>query len=133
MGEKVRCKITEKYEGALYEVIYSYHNYTYQTSPNDGVVIDLGDIYAVNQIRLLLPKIRGTKIRYSYYVEISVVENQWKFLKDFGNVECFGSQNLEFEKTSVRFIRIVGTEIFNPEKASLLEGDFHIVALEAAY
>ena len=61
----------------------------------------------VDSMRLLLWDIdsRG----YSFYIEVSTDQTNWKLVVDKRNESCKSWQTLQFPRTPVVFIRIVGT------------------------
>ncbi|XP_068155599.1 BTB/POZ domain-containing protein 9-like [Drosophila tropicalis] len=93
-------------------------------SNDDGILVELGDIYNINHIRLLLWD-RDHRI-YSYFIEISADKVNWKRVVDYSEYHCGSWQYLYFEACPVRFIRTVGT--YNNKHT-----DLHLVSLEAMH
>lgn len=89
-----------------------------------GIVVELGKASRINHIKFLLWD-RDTRT-YSYYVEVSVDQNNWKTVANYTNFDCRSWQSLYFPRRHVRFIRLVGTN-------NTVNRGFHVVELEAMY
>lgn len=104
------------------------HGFTYHKicgpEETEVIVVELGHIFMLNQIELLLWDLDNRS--YSYYVEVSTNREQWRRVIDHTR-SCHRSwQILYFEAPSVRYIKIVGTK--NTE-----DDCFHVVHLAAYY
>ena len=73
----------------------------------NGIVVELSDIFIINYIKLLLWDLDNRS--YSYVVEVSVEKNFWECVVDHSNYHCRSGQHLYFEQQPVKFIRITGT------------------------
>ncbi|RDD47702.1 BTB/POZ domain-containing protein 9 [Trichoplax sp. H2] len=73
-----------------------------------GIVIQLGQPYLINSLRFLLWDLDDRW--YSYYVEISVNQEDWIRIKDQKGSQCRSWQELQFDTKPVSFIKIVGTK-----------------------
>lgn len=91
---------------------------------NNCIIVELGGIYIINHIQILLwdRDIRS----YSYYIEVSVNKEIWKPVINYSNYKCRSWQYLFFAPVAVKFIRLVGTH-------NTVNKLFHCVALEAYY
>lgn len=63
---------------------------------------------------------------YSYYIEVSVDQENWHRIIDYTNFDCRLRQKLNFPAQGVRFIKLVGTH-------STDELGFHVAELRALY
>ncbi len=90
----------------------------------NSIVIKLGSPSIFNQIKLLLwdKDIRS----YSYYVEVSMNEQDWIRIIDYSNYLCRSWQNLNFKSIVARYIRIVGVR-------NTANRIFHLVSMEVRY
>lgn len=96
------------------------------TSKNDenGIIVELGNIYIINHIKMLLWD-KDTR-SYSYVVDVSVEKEFWERVVDHSEHHCRSWQYLHFEKRPVKFIRITGTH-------NTINKVFHLVSLEAMF
>ena len=115
IGTICDCETT-KYSG------YTYHD----SSSNTGITVDLGNVYSVNCIQVLLQKCQPA--HYAYYVETSLDHERWERLVDHSKEKCASWQNIDFEEKLIRLIRIIGTESW-PKNLNL-NGLLHIVAFK---
>jgi len=90
-----------------------------------GIVVELGRLFHLNHIKLVL--LERDQSSYSYYVEVSVDQRDWLRIVDHTHYHCRSRQMLYFGGRAVRFIRVVGTQ---PQRLSPL---FTLVCLEAMY
>lgn len=90
----------------------------------NSIIIKLGSPSIFNQIKLLLwdKDVRS----YSYYIEISMDEEDWIRILDYSTYLCRSWQNLRFEPVVGRFIRIVGVR-------NTANRIFHLVSMEVRY
>uniref|UniRef100_A0A2M4BHM5 BTB/POZ domain-containing protein 9 n=2 Tax=Anopheles marajoara TaxID=58244 RepID=A0A2M4BHM5_9DIPT len=93
-------------------------------SDSMGIVVELGKMFIINHIKVLLWD-RDTR-SYSYYVEVSVNPNNWERVVDHTKYYCRSWQFLYFPARAVRYIRLVGTH-------NTVNQVFHVVALEAMF
>ena len=63
---------------------------------------------------------------YSYYIDVSMDQNDWVRVIDHTKFSCRSWQDLYFPPRVVRFIRVVGTH-------NTVNKVFHLVALEAYF
>ncbi|KAK0040540.1 BTB/POZ domain-containing protein 9 [Biomphalaria pfeifferi] len=89
-----------------------------------GIVIQLGQPYIINTIKLLLwdKDMRS----YSYYVEISMDDKDYERVIDHTTYLCRSWQKLHFPARVVRFIKVVGTH-------NTVNRVFHLVSFECFY
>lgn len=94
------------------------------TSKEDetGIVIELGNIYIINYIKLLLWDLDNRS--YGYIVDVSVERNYWERVIDYSSYHCRSWQHLYFSSRPVKFVRIRGTH-------NTVNRVFHLVSLEA--
>jgi len=90
----------------------------------NSIVIKLGSPSIFNQIKLLLwdKDVRS----YSYYIEVSMDEEDWVRILDYSNYLCRSWQNLNFKPVVARYIRIVGVR-------NTANRIFHLVSMEVKY
>lgn len=93
-------------------------------SDENGIVIELGNIFIINYIKLLLWDLDNRS--YSYVVDVSVERDSWERVIDHSNYHCRSWQYLHFEKRAVKFIRITGTH-------NTVNRVFHLVSIEAMF
>lgn len=89
-----------------------------------GIIVELGNIYIVNYIKLLLWDLDSRS--YGYVVDISVDRDYWERVIDYSNYRCRSWQHLYFESRPVKFIRIRGT--YNS-----VNRVFHLVSVEGIF
>lgn len=107
----------------LYEFLgYTVHEIT--GSDKDCIIAELGNIYMINHLRILLWD-RDNR-SYSYFVEVSVDQKCWTRVVDHTQFLCRSWQNLHFESSPVRYIKVVGTR-------NTANSQFGVVALQAFY
>lgn len=89
--------------------IYSCAGYTRHSidSLDTGIIVELGTISIINHIKILLWD-KDTR-SYSYYVEVSVNQEQWDRVVDYSTYHCRSWQFLYFPSRAVRYIKLVGT------------------------
>lgn len=102
---------------------YTRHSISSKSDDN-GIIVELGSIYIVNFIKLLLWDLDNRS--YSYVVDISVDKISWDRVIDHSNYHCRSWQYLHFEKRAVKFIRITGTH-------NTVNRVFHLVSMEAMF
>lgn len=88
----------------------------------DGIIVELGSIFFINHIKLLLWD--GDLRSGSYYIETSVDQNNWKRHIDYTEHKCRSWQFLHFQSHPVRYIKLVGTR-------NTIDNQFRVVTLEA--
>lgn len=90
----------------------------------NSIVIKLGSPSIFNNIKLLLwdKDVRS----YSYYIEVSMDEEDWVRILDYSNYLCRSWQNLYFKSVVARYIRIVGVR-------NTANRIFHLVSMEVKY
>ncbi|GMS80274.1 hypothetical protein PENTCL1PPCAC_2449, partial [Pristionchus entomophagus] len=81
--------------------------YTCHQLGSGSITVQLPQPYLVSSIRLLLWDC--DERNYSYYIEVSVNQLEWKRVVDRENEDCRSWQCAEFPPEPVVFIRIVGT------------------------
>lgn len=90
----------------------------------NGITIDLGGMFIINHIVLLLWDKDSRS--YSYYIEVSLNRADWCRIIDHSTYLCRSTQKLYFDPRVVRYIRVVGTH-------NAVNNVFHLVSLEAMY
>lgn len=90
----------------------------------NGITVELGDMFIINHIILLLWDKDSRS--YSYYVEVSRNQKDWCRVIDHSTFLCRSSQKLYFEPRVVRYIRVVGTH-------NALNNVFHLVSFKALF
>jgi len=96
--------------------------YTCHQLGSGAIVVQLGQPYALESMRLLLWDCDQRS--YSYYIEVSTNQRDWEVVCDRTRERCKSWQMVRFTKRPVVFIRIVGTH--NTENEV-----FHCVHFEA--
>ncbi|CAN7995103.1 unnamed protein product [Ixodes pacificus] len=81
--------------------------YTCHQLGNGAIVVQLAQPYCVDSMRLLLWDCDSRQ--YSYYVEVSVDQQNWTMVADRRQELCRSWQLLRFPRQPVVFVRIVGT------------------------
>lgn len=105
-----------------YDMEKGYTRHAITQNEENGIIIELSDIFIINFIKVLLWDLDNRS--YSYLVEVSVEKTVWDVVVDHSNYHCRSWQNLYFPKRPVKFIRITGTH-------NTINRVFHLVALEA--
>lgn len=100
---------------------YTRHSITSKIDEN-GIIVELGDIFIINYIRLLLWDMDNRS--YAYVIDVSVEKEFWERVIDHSGYHCRSWQYLYFEKRPVRFIRITGTH-------NTINRVFHLVSMQA--
>ncbi|CAG2113644.1 unnamed protein product, partial [Medioppia subpectinata] len=80
--------------------------YTCHQLGSGAIVVQLSQPFMIDSMRLLLWD--TDKRSYSYYVEVSVDQQNWSMVADKRKEFCRSWQVLRFERRPVVFIRIVG-------------------------
>ena len=81
--------------------------YTCHQLGSGAIVVQLSQPFMIDSMRLLLWD--TDKRSYSYYIEVSVDQQNWHIVADKRKEFCRSWQLLRFERRPVVFIRIVGT------------------------
>lgn len=102
---------------------YTRHGITSKEDEN-GIIIELGNIYIINYIKLLLWDLDNRS--YGYLVDVSVEKNYWDRVIDYAAYHCRSWQHLYFAGRPVKYIRIKGTH-------NTVNRVFHLVSVEAMY
>ncbi|XP_037049998.1 BTB/POZ domain-containing protein 9-like isoform X2 [Bradysia coprophila] len=95
-------------------------------SDDHCIVVELGTLCIINQL-----KIRLSDHSYSYYVAVSLSQNDWVRVVDFTEFVCRSYQELYFEPRSVRYIKLVGTS--NRSEVDRKFAEFRVLNLKAYY
>ncbi|XP_002732994.1 BTB/POZ domain-containing protein 9-like [Saccoglossus kowalevskii] len=90
----------------------------------NSIVVKLGKACIINTIKLLLWD-RDTR-SYSYYIEISMDEEDWVRIVDHSRYMCRSWQTLYFDPRVAKYIRIVGVH-------NTVNKVFHLVSFECYY
>lgn len=107
------------------KLFFHISGYTWHIIGDGSITVELERNSAINNINILLWD--GDSRSYSYYIETSVDQINWKRIVDHTNHDhCRSWQYLNFPSQVVRYIKLVGT--YNTANTS-----FHAVALEAFY
>lgn len=83
------------------------HGYTCHQIGSGNILVQLGQPYLVDSIKLLLWDCDDRS--YSYYIEVSVNRKDWEVVCDKKDQLCRSWQLITFELRPVVFIKIVGT------------------------
>ena len=67
--------------------------------------------FDINYIKIRLSELINNKGEFSYYVEVSLDNNDWTKVIDYSNIVCRSWQNLYFDLVSVKYIRVIGTKL----------------------
>lgn len=96
------------------------------SSKNDdnGIIIELGNIFIINHMRILLWDLDHRS--YSYVIDVSVEREYWERVIDHSTYYCRSWQDLHFEKRPVKFIRVTGTH-------NTVNKIFHLVSVQAMF
>ncbi|CAH1390251.1 unnamed protein product [Nezara viridula] len=107
-----------------YDMEKGYTRHHINEVEDHGILIRLGTQALVNHIKMLLwdKDLRS----YSYYIEVSMDQNDWVRVIDYSTFYCRSWQKLYFEPRVVQYIRIVGTH----NTVNLV---FHVVSFEVMY
>ena len=95
-----------------------------EAQTDKGIVIRLGMQCIINHIKMLLWD--RDQRAYSYYIDVSMDQEDWVRVCDHSKYYCRSWQELYFRPRVVKFIRIVGTH-------NTVNKVFHVVSLEASY
>jgi BTB/POZ domain-containing protein 9 len=107
----------------IYDMEKGYIRHAISTKDDDeGIVIELGNIYIINYIKLLLWDLDSRS--YGYVVDVSVAQDYWERVIDYSTYHCRSWQHLYFGSRPVKFIRIKGTH-------NTVNRVFHLVTVEA--
>lgn len=105
-----------------YDMEKGYARHEISTREGNGIIIELGNIYILNYIKILLWDLDNRS--YSYVIEVSVEKEFWERVIDHSNYHCRSLQHLYFDKRPVKFIKITGTH-------NTVNRIFHLVSVEA--
>lgn len=105
-----------------YDMEKGYTRHAISQNEENGIIIELSDIFIVNFFKLLLWDLDNRS--YSYTVEVSVEKTMWDIVIDYSLYHCRSWQHLYFAKRPVKFIRITGTH-------NTINRVFHLVSFEA--
>lgn len=100
---------------------YTRHGITSKEDEN-GIIIELGNIYIINYVKILLWDLDNRS--YGYVVDVSVEKTYWQRVIDYSTNHCRSWQHLYFSSRPVKYIRIKGTH-------NTVNRVFHLVSLEA--
>ena len=103
---------------------FSRHPIDESADSKGGIIVKLGMQCIVNHVRMLLWD-RDSRA-YSYYIEVSMDQQDWIKVVDHSRFHCRSWQDLYFNPVVVRYIRIVGTH-------NTVNKVFHVVSFEAYY
>ena len=81
--------------------------YTCHQLGSGSIVVQLGQPYAIESMRLLLWDCDERS--YSYFIEVSNNEKDWEVVWDRSKVACRSWQTITFPRRPIVYIRIVGT------------------------
>ncbi len=95
-----------------------------ESQPDKGIVIKLGMQCIINNIKMLLWD--RDQRAYSYYIDVSMDQQDWARVVDHSKYHCRSWQDLYFTPRVARYIRVVGTH-------NTVNKVFHVVAFEAYY
>ncbi|CRL03164.1 CLUMA_CG016151, isoform A [Clunio marinus] len=92
------------------------------TKNDEGIIVELGTIFIINHIKLLLWDLDVRS--YSYTIHVSVGNEFWEKVIDYSTFHCRSWQYIYFEKRPVQCIKITGTH-------NTVNKIFHLVSLQA--
>lgn len=101
---------------------YTRHGISSRDDESTGIIIELGEIYMINHVKLHLWDLDNRS--YGYIVDVSVERECWECVIDYATNHCRSWQSLFFKTRPVKFIRIRGTQ-------NTVNRVFHLVAIEA--
>jgi len=107
-----------------YDMERGFSRHPIDESGDKGIVVKLGMPCIINRINLLLWD--RDQRAYSYYIEVSMDQEDWVRVVDHAKYHCRSWQYLHFPQRVVRFIRVVGTH-------NTVNKVFHVVTLEALW
>ncbi|XP_078391438.1 BTB/POZ domain-containing protein 9-like [Cetorhinus maximus] len=81
--------------------------YTCHQLGSGAIMVQLAQPFMIGSMRLLLWDCDDRS--YSFYIEVSNNQQQWRMVADRTKVTCRSWQTISFERQPVVFIRIVGT------------------------
>lgn len=90
-----------------YDMEKGYTRHCISDANDSGITVELGTIYIVNHIKMLLWD-RDNR-SYSYYIEVSANQTHWEKVIDYTAYRCRSWQFLYFLPRPVRYIKLVGT------------------------
>ncbi|KAG5677275.1 hypothetical protein PVAND_007045 [Polypedilum vanderplanki] len=100
---------------------YTRHAITGKNDDN-GIIVELGNIYIINFIKILLWDLDNRS--YSYVIDVCVELDHWERIIDYSAYHCRSWQYLYFPNRPVKYIRIKGTH-------NTVNRVFHLVSMEA--
>jgi len=103
---------------------FSRHPIDAESGDKAGIVVRLGMPAIINRINLLLWD--RDQRAYSYYIEVSMDQEDWVRVVDHSKHHCRSWQFLAFPERVVKFIKVVGTH-------NTVNKVFHVVTLEALW
>ncbi|XP_068911776.1 BTB/POZ domain-containing protein 9-like isoform X2 [Tenebrio molitor] len=99
---------------------YAYHSIDCKNS----ITVKLGVPSYLNHINMML---WDKDLRYySYYIEVSLDQENWKKVVDYSSYSCRSIQDLYFKEEIAQYVRIVGTH-------NSANGDFQLIFFEAYF
>jgi len=107
-----------------YDMERGFSRHPIDDSGDKGIVVKLGMPCIINRINMLLWD--RDQRAYSYYIEVSMDQQDWVRVVDHSTYHCRSWQFLYFPPRVVRFIRILGTH-------NTVNKVFHVVTLEALF
>ena len=107
-----------------YDLDRGFTRHPIDDNEGQGIAVKLGQSSIINTVRLLLwdKDMRS----YSYYIEVSMDDNDWVRIVDHTKFLCRSWQYLRFPATVARYIRIVGSH-------NTVNRVFHLVAFECMF
>uniref|UniRef100_A0A1A9WK51 BTB domain-containing protein n=1 Tax=Glossina brevipalpis TaxID=37001 RepID=A0A1A9WK51_9MUSC len=107
-----------------YDMEKGYTRHCISETNTEGIIVELGTIYLINHIKILLWD-RDNRA-YSYFIEVSADRIQWDRIIDYSQYHCRSWQFLYFQEQAMRYIKLVGTH-------NTVNNIFHVVSLEAMH
>lgn len=106
-----------------YDMEKGYTRHSINHNEDNGIIIELSDIFIINFLKILLWDLDNRS--YSYTIDVSVEKTMWDVVIDYSLYHCRSWQYLYFPKRPVKFIRITGTH-------NTINRVFHLVSFEAS-
>ncbi|XP_029650042.1 BTB/POZ domain-containing protein 9 [Octopus sinensis] len=108
----------------MYDFDRGFTRHPIDDNNGQGIVIELGQPYIINTIKMLLWD-RDMR-SYSYYIEVSMDDKDYQRIIDHTKYLCRSWQTLHFPAKVVRYIKIVGTH-------NTVNRVFHVVSMECFF
>ncbi|GAB1606264.1 BTB/POZ domain-containing protein 9-like [Argonauta hians] len=108
----------------MYDFDRGFTRHHIDDNSGQGIVIELGQPYIINTIKMLLWD-RDMR-SYSYYIEVSMDDKDYQRIIDHTKYLCRSWQTLHFPAKVVRYIKIAGSH-------NTVNRVFHVVSMECSF